>query len=251
MNVNAITALPPAAAISARELRMAYEGASQRDFALDGVTFDLHVGQSIGLVGPNGSGKSTLVKMIAGLYRATSGDLRVFGGDPTTCSQIRARVSYVPACDSLLSDINVRENLMYRASLRGLSSREAADQIDNVLTFYNLDDLARVDADALSTGQKRRITFASALIGGPDILLLDEPTTGVDIKALQLIHDQIHGWRLDGRSVILASHHSEELYEFCDFILVLSEGRLTYFGRTRELGQSLDAFRGSLRDITE
>lgn len=249
MNVNAIADFDATPVICARELRMAYEGASQRDYALDGVSFDLLVGQSIGLVGPNGSGKSTLLKMIAGLYQATSGGLRVFGGDPTTCSNIRARVSYVPASDSLLSDINIRENLLYRASLRGLSRNESARQVDSVLSFYGLDDLACVDSGALSTGQKRRITFASALIGGPDVLLLDEPTTGVDINALRLIHDQIHGWRSDGLTLVLATHHFEELYDFCDVILVLAKGRLAYFGPTREPGQSLNAFRDSLRRI--
>ena len=224
---------------------MSYAGGSQRSEALDSATFTIQPGRVVGLVGPNGSGKTTLIKLVAGVYLPTSGDLSVFGKNPYRDAGSRARVGYLPAADQLLRGLTVFENLLYRAELRSLT-KGAKDVVSALLDRYGLSDVAFLPSDALSSGQLRRLAFLSVQLGRPDLLFPDEPTTGVDIQALSRIHSDIAAFRGSPQTTMMATHHTEELFDLCDDLIALRDGKIVFSGSVSVFGDSYAVFKENL-----
>lgn len=220
-----------------------YPDQSERSCALVDVSFSFPSGSVVALLGRNGCGKSTLIKVARGLYPVGAGSATVLGRSPFGCSQTRRLVSYLPASDSLLSGLSVTENLAYRAALRGVSRSDIESSCSQLIDRFGLESIAKASAGALSTGQCRRVSFASACLGDPRIVLLDEPTTGVDIVALPAIHSQIREWRNLGATVFIATHSLDDAFSLCDHVLVLDQGRLRISDRTALIAPDFTTFK--------
>jgi lipooligosaccharide transport system ATP-binding protein len=209
--------------ISARNLRKTYG-----DFhAVDGISFDVPAGESFGLLGPNGAGKSTTMKMIGGVSSRTSGDLTIMGLDPDRYGpEVRAHLGVVPQQDNLDEDLRVRDNLLAYGRYFGLPKSYLGPKADELLEFAQLTDKARARVDSLSGGMKRRLTIARSLINDPKILLLDEPTTGLDPQARHILWDRLFRLKEAGVTLILTTHYMDEAEQLCDRLVVVDKGRI-------------------------
>jgi ABC-2 type transport system ATP-binding protein len=187
---------------------------------LDGLTFAVPPGQVTGLLGPSGSGKTTLMRAIVGVQRVRSGEVTVLG-EPAGSAALRARVGYVTQAPSVYADLTVRENTRYFASLYGLGAREA----DAALADVGLSDAAGQLVGDLSGGQRGRASLACALVGAPDVLVLDEPTVGLDPVLRVELWDRFHALAAAGTTLLVSSHVMEEAGR-CDRLLLLREGAL-------------------------
>ncbi|MBO0896322.1 ABC transporter ATP-binding protein [Arthrobacter sp. zg-ZUI10] len=212
-----------ATVISARNLRKTYG-----DFnAVDGISFDVPAGESFGLLGPNGAGKSTTMKMIGGVSSRTSGDLTVMGLDPDRFGpEVRAHLGVVPQQDNLDEDLRVRENLLAYGRYFGLPKSYLGPKADELLEFAQLTDKAKGRVESLSGGMKRRLTIARSLINDPKILLLDEPTTGLDPQARHILWDRLFRLKEAGVTLILTTHYMDEAEQLCDRLVVVDKGKI-------------------------
>lgn len=221
-----------AAVVSAKGLCKRYG-----DFqAVQGIDFHIKPGQCFGFLGPNGAGKTTTLRMLLGLTPLSGGTLDVFGLPVAEQARaVRARVGSVPQADNLDPDFTVRENLSVYASYFGISARDAAPRIDRLLEFAALTDRADAKTDSLSGGMQRRLTIARALINDPELVVLDEPTTGLDPQVRHLIWGRLAELRSRGTTLILTTHYMEEAERLCDELVVMDHGRILDQGAPGEL----------------
>jgi len=204
--------------------------------AVDGISFNVGYGEAFGLLGPNGAGKSTLMRMIYCRSPLTSGTLRVVGHDVRDEARtIRGRVGIVPQENNLDPDITVRENLLVYARYFRIASREAEERADRLIGFVELEEKRDVRIDALSGGMKRRLMIARALINDPTILVLDEPTTGLDPHVRLAIWDKLRVLRQQGLTIILSTHYMDEAEKLCDRLMIMDHGHILVSGQPRQL----------------
>jgi lipooligosaccharide transport system ATP-binding protein len=220
------------ALISARGLTKAF-GAFP---AVDGIDFAVRPGEAFGFLGPNGAGKSSTMKMIGCVSPSTGGQLRLFGLDPATHGpQIRARLGVVPQRDTLDEELTVEENLWIYGRYFGLSRREVRARAAELLEFAQLTERAGSRVEPLSGGMKRRLTIARSLINRPEILLLDEPTTGLDPQARHVLWDRLFRLKRQGVTLVITTHYMDEAEQLCDRLVVMDHGRIVAEGSPRSL----------------
>ena len=220
------------ALISAQGLRKSYGGIE----AVKGIDVEVHEGEAFGFLGPNGAGKSSTMRMIAAVSPVTAGTLSILGMDPRTQgSEIRARIGVCPQEDSLDGELRVKENLVVYGRYFGLSRKEASDRADELLSFVQLSEKADVLVEELSGGMKRRLTIARSLINQPDLLLLDEPTTGLDPQARHQLWDRLFRLKQQGVTLVLTTHYMDEAEQLCDRLVVMDKGVIVAAGSPAEL----------------
>ena len=216
----------------ARELRKSFGKIE----AVRGVDIEVRPGEAFGFLGPNGAGKSSIVRMIACVSPRTGGELKVLGMDPQADGpQIRARLGVVPQQDSLDTELTVRENLHIYGRYFGLSRSHVREKATQLLEFAQLTDRADTQVEPLSGGMKRRLTIARSLVNDPELLLLDEPTTGLDPQARHLLWDRLFRLKSSGVTLILTTHYMDEAEQLCDRLVVMDEGRVVAAGSPSEL----------------
>jgi lipooligosaccharide transport system ATP-binding protein len=235
--------VPTDALVSARGLVKRYG-----DFeAVRGIDVEVHRGEAFGFLGPNGAGKSSAMRMIACVSPVSEGHLRVLGRDPATDGpRIRARLGVCPQEDQLDMEITVRENLTVYGRYFGLSRAECPRRADELLRFVSLTDRAGATVEDLSGGMKRRLTIARSLISRPDLLLLDEPTTGLDPQARHLLWDQLFRLKQQGVTLVLTTHYMDEAEQLCDRLVVMDGGLIVAHGSPQQL-----IAEHSTREVTE
>ncbi len=218
--------------ISARGLTKCYG-----DFeAVAGIDFAVAKGESFGLLGPNGAGKSTTMRILSATSQRSSGELSILGLDPEKRGpQVRAHLGVVPQQDNLDTELTVSENLYVYGRYFGLEKKYILSKVDELLSFAQLEDKRDVKVDALSGGMKRRLTIARALISEPDILMLDEPTTGLDPQARHILWDRLFRLKEDGVTLIITTHFMDEAEQLCDRLIVMDKGRIMAEGSPSEL----------------
>ncbi|MCB1735306.1 MAG: ATP-binding cassette domain-containing protein [Gammaproteobacteria bacterium] len=204
--------------------------------AVDGIDLDIPRGRCFGLLGPNGAGKTTTLRMLLGLTPFDAGTLTVFDLPmPERAREVRARVGIVPQADTLDPDFSVAENLRVYASYFGLSRRQVEPRIDGLLDFANLGERRDARIDTLSGGMKRRLTIARALVNDPELVVLDEPTTGLDPQARHVIWSRLSELRDASKTLVLTTHYMEEAERLCDELIVVDHGRILDRGSPRAL----------------
>ncbi|MDX1251446.1 MAG: ATP-binding cassette domain-containing protein [Gammaproteobacteria bacterium] len=204
--------------------------------AVDGIDFSVYRGECFGLLGPNGAGKTTTLRMLMGATPPDAGELRVLGhAIPQQAREMRARLGVVPQQDNLDPDFTVVENLITYASYFGLQGSQLSRRIDELLAFAALEAKADAGIGTLSGGMKRRLTLARALINDPELLILDEPTTGLDPQARQLIWQRLRALLGQGKTLILTTHYMEEAERLCDRLMIIDNGRVLVTGSPAEL----------------
>src|SRR5215471_16746103 len=204
--------------------------------AVDGIDFDLSRGEAFGFLGPNGAGKSSTMRMIGCVSPPSAGELSILGLDPVADGPaIRARLGVVPQEDNLDLELTVTENLLIYGRYFGLSREVIRDRTAKLLEFVQLGDRAREQVEPLSGGMKRRLTIARSLINEPDILLLDEPTTGLDPQARHVVWDRLFRLKQQGVTLILTTHYMDEAEQLCDRLVVMDGGKIVAEGSPREL----------------
>jgi lipooligosaccharide transport system ATP-binding protein len=218
----------PDSVISAVDVRKTYRVKGKPDVvAVDGLDFEVAAGEAFGLLGPNGAGKSTTMKMIGAVSSRTSGDLQILGLDPDRRGpEIRSRLGVVPQQDNLDAELNARENLFIYGRYFGMPARECHRKADELLAFAQLEDKAGSKVDQLSGGMKRRLTIARGLVNDPRILLLDEPTTGLDPQARHVLWDRLFRLKEQGTTLVLTTHYMDEAEQLCDRLIVVDKGRI-------------------------
>jgi lipooligosaccharide transport system ATP-binding protein len=204
--------------------------------AVDDIEFDVAAGESFGFLGPNGAGKTSTMRMIGCVSPVTSGTLTVLGKDPATeGAAIRARLGVVPQENSLDMELTVEENLVIYGRYFDLSYAEARSRAKELLDFVQLAERAKDEVEPLSGGMKRRLTIARGLINEPDVLLLDEPTTGLDPQARHLLWDRLYRLKRQGVTLVLTTHYMDEAEQLCDRLVVMDKARIVAQGSPREL----------------
>lgn len=222
----------PEAMIVAKSLTKKYG-----DFvAVDAVDFTVTRGESFGLLGPNGAGKSTTMKMIAATSQRTGGELVILGKDPNHQGpEIRAHLGVVPQQDNLDRELKVWENLMVYGRYFGLSRKFLKSKIEALLDFAQLGDKRNSKTEELSGGMKRRLTIARGLVNEPEILLLDEPTTGLDPQARHILWDRLFRLKEQGVTLVITTHYMDEAEQLCDRLMVMDKGKIMAEGSPAEL----------------
>jgi lipooligosaccharide transport system ATP-binding protein len=222
----------PAPVITASSLTKKY-----KEFAaVDGISFEVSPGESFGLLGPNGAGKSTTMRMVGAVSTRTSGDLRILGMDPDEHGpEIRSQLGVVPQADNLDAELRVRDNLIVYGRYFGIPRAVVARRADELLEFAQLADRAKSKVDDLSGGMKRRLTIARALVNEPKILLLDEPTTGLDPQARHILWDRLFRLKEQGTTLVLTTHYMDEAEQLCDRLVVVDKGTIMAEGSPAEL----------------
>jgi lipooligosaccharide transport system ATP-binding protein len=204
--------------------------------AVDAIDFDVRRGEAFGFLGPNGAGKSSTMRMVGCVSPITDGTLEVLELNPATDgARIRARLGVVPQEDSLDMELTVRENLLVYGRYFDLSRAEARTRADRLLEFVQLTERANDRVEPLSGGLKRRLTIARSLINDPEVLLLDEPTTGLDPQARHVVWDRLYRLKLQGVTLVLTTHYMDEAEQLCDRLVVMDKGRIAAEGSPREL----------------
>jgi lipooligosaccharide transport system ATP-binding protein len=204
--------------------------------AVDGIDFDLSRGEAFGFLGPNGAGKSSTMRMIGCVSPPTEGELTILGLDPVADGPaIRARLGVVPQEDTLDLELTVRENLLIYGRYFGLSREVIRDRTARLLEFVQLTDRAGDQVEPLSGGMKRRLTIARSLINEPELLLLDEPTTGLDPQARHAVWDRLFRLKRQGVTIVLTTHYMDEAEQLCDRLVVMDRGKIAAEGSPREL----------------
>ncbi len=218
--------------ISAQNLSKTYGDVT----AVDDISFNVPAGEAFGLLGPNGAGKSTTMKMIGGVSQRTSGQLTIMGLDPDQHGpEVRAHLGVVPQQDNLDEELRVRDNLLVYGRYFGLPMSYLRPKADELLEFAQLTDKAKSKVDALSGGMKRRLTIARSLINEPRILLLDEPTTGLDPQARHILWDRLFRLKEQGVTLILTTHYMDEAEQLCDRLIVVDKGKIMAEGSPASL----------------
>ena len=204
--------------------------------AVDSVDFDVLAGRAFGFLGPNGAGKTSTMRMIACSSPVTSGELTVIGMDPRTqARQIKARLGVVPQIDNLDTELTVRENLEMYARYFDIPGDVARRRADELLEFVQLDERATDQVEPLSGGMKRRLTIARSLINEPELVILDEPTTGLDPQARHLLWERLYQLKRRGATLIITTHYMDEAEQLCDRLVVMDKARIVAEGSPREL----------------
>jgi lipooligosaccharide transport system ATP-binding protein len=204
--------------------------------AVRGIDLDVGRGEVFGFLGPNGAGKSSAMRMIACVSPRTSGDLQVLGLDPERDGPaIRARIGVVPQLDNLDTELSVRQNLQMYGRYFGLSRAAAKAKAAELLEFAQLTERAEDEVEPLSGGMKRRLTIARALVNDPELLLLDEPTTGLDPQARHLLWDRLYRLKREGVTQIITTHYMDEAEQLCDRLVVMDGGVIVAEGGPPEL----------------
>ncbi len=218
--------------ITARDLRKQFG-----DFvAVDGIDFEVAPGESFGFLGPNGAGKTSTMRMIGCVSPITSGELRIFGLDAATDgAAIRARMGVVPQADQLDAELTVVENLVIYGRYFDIPRAECKRRAAELLEFVQLTERADERVDPLSGGMKRRLTIARSLMSEPDLLLLDEPTTGLDPQARHILWDRLYRLKQRGVTLVLTTHYMDEAEQLCDRLVVMDQGRIVAEGSPRGL----------------
>jgi lipooligosaccharide transport system ATP-binding protein len=215
--------------------------------AVDGIDFDVEPGEAFGFLGPNGAGKTSTMRMIGCVSPISGGTLRVLGMDPALDGpRIRARLGVVPQADTLDLEISVEDNLFIYGRFFGLPRSRARQRARELLEFVQLADRAGDDVEPLSGGMKRRLVIARGLVNEPDLLLLDEPTTGLDPQARHLVWDRLYRLKQRGVSQVLTTHYMDEAEQLCDRLVVMDKGKIVAAGSPREL---IDRY--STREVLE
>ena len=215
--------------------------------AVDAIDFDVAPGESFGFLGPNGAGKTSTMRMIGCVSPMSGGTLRILGQDPERDGpRIRARLGVVPQQDTLDNELTVRENLLIYGRYFGLSRAECAKRADDLLEFAQLTEKSDAQVEHLSGGMKRRLTIARSLINEPDLMLLDEPTTGLDPQARHLLWDRLYRLKQRGVTLVLTTHYMDEAEQLCDRLVVMDKAKIVAEGSPRALIE-----RYSTREVTE
>ena len=222
----------PELVISAKGLRKTYG-----DFvAVEGINFEVKRGEAFGLLGPNGAGKSTTMRMITSTLQRTSGELQILGKDPDKSGpEIRAHLGVVPQADNLDRQLSVWENIYVYGRYFGLSRKFLKGKIEELLAFAQLEEKRNVKSEELSGGMKRRLTIARGLVNEPEILLLDEPTTGLDPQARHVLWDRLFRLKELGVTLVLTTHYMDEAEQLCDRLIVMDKGRIMAEGSPAQL----------------
>jgi lipooligosaccharide transport system ATP-binding protein len=222
----------PSPVIEAVELVKTYQTTN----AVDGISFEVAPGESFGLLGPNGAGKSTTMRMVGAVSTRTSGSLSILGMDPNENGpEIRSQLGVVPQNDNLDTELRVRENLLVYGRYFGIPRAVVAKRADELLEFAQLSDRAKAKVDDLSGGMKRRLTIARALVNEPRILLLDEPTTGLDPQARHILWDRLFRLKEQGTTLLLTTHYMDEAEQLCDRLVVVDKGKIMAEGSPASL----------------
>jgi lipooligosaccharide transport system ATP-binding protein len=204
--------------------------------AVDGIDVEVRAGESFGFLGPNGAGKSSTMRMIGCVSPPSGGVLRILGLDPRRDGPaIRARLGVCPQLDNLDPELSVRENLTTYARFFGIPRRVARQRADELLDFVQLGERATSKVEPLSGGMKRRLTIARALVNEPDLVLLDEPTTGLDPQARHLVWERLFRLKQQGVTLVLTTHYMDEAEQLCDRLVVMDGGRIVAEGSPRAL----------------
>jgi len=204
--------------------------------AVDGIDFDLHRGEAFGFLGPNGAGKSSTMRMIGCVSPPSAGELSILGLDPVADGPaIRARLGVVPQEDTLDVELTVRENLLIYGRYFGLPRAVIRERSARLLEFVQLADRQDDRVEPLSGGMKRRLTIARSLINEPEIMLLDEPTTGLDPQARHVVWDRLFRLKQQGVTLVLTTHYMDEAEQLCDRLVVMDAGKIVAGGSPREL----------------
>jgi lipooligosaccharide transport system ATP-binding protein len=215
--------------------------------AVDGIDLEVPPGEAFGLLGPNGAGKSTTMRMIGAVSSRTGGDLRVLGMDPETHGpEIRSQLGVVPQEDNLDTELRARDNIVVYGRYFGLPRAVCEERAGKLLEFAQLEDKARAKVDDLSGGMKRRLTIARALVNEPTVLMLDEPTTGLDPQARHVLWDRLFRLKEQGTTLVLTTHYMDEAEQLCDRLVVVDHGRIMAEGSPAELIRQ-----HSSREVTE
>jgi lipooligosaccharide transport system ATP-binding protein len=215
--------------------------------AVAGIDVDVPRGEAFGFLGPNGAGKSSTMRMIGCVSQPTDGTLRILDMDPRRDGvAIRARLGVCPQQDSLDPELTVKENLVTYARYFGIPRRVAKGRADELLEFVQLTDRAGSKVEPLSGGMKRRLTIARALVNEPEIVLLDEPTTGLDPQARHLVWERLFRLKRQGVTLVLTTHYMDEAEQLCDRLVVMDGGRIVAEGSPRALIE-----RHSTREVVE
>ena len=195
--------------------------------AVNGINFKVTKGESFGLLGPNGAGKSTTMRMLSATMVRSEGELKILGLDPETAApQIRSHLGVIPQQDNLDNELTVAENLYIYGRYFGLSRAYLKPKVEELLDFAQLQEKRNEKVEALSGGMKRRLTIARGLINQPEILMLDEPTTGLDPQARHILWDRLFRLKEDGVTLILTTHYMDEAEQLCDRIVVMDNGKI-------------------------
>jgi lipooligosaccharide transport system ATP-binding protein len=215
--------------------------------AVDGIDVEVRRGEAFGFLGPNGAGKSSTMRMIGCVSPPTGGVLKVLGLDPRRDGpRIRARLGVCPQLDNLDIELTVRENLTTYARFFGIPRKVARRRADELLEFVQLGERADSKVEPLSGGMKRRLTIARALVNEPEMVLLDEPTTGLDPQARHLVWERLFRLKRQGVTLVLTTHYMDEAEQLCDRLVVMDGGRIVAEGSPRELIE-----RYSTREVVE
>ncbi|RLE21694.1 MAG: ABC transporter ATP-binding protein [Actinobacteria bacterium] len=204
--------------------------------AVDGIDFEVRPGESFGFLGPNGAGKTSTMRMIGCVSQVTSGSLSIFGLDPEHDGrEIRSRMGVVPQTDQLDAELTVSENLLIYGRYFDIPRAECRRRTVDLLDFVQLTDRANEQVDPLSGGMKRRLAIARSLINEPDLLLLDEPTTGLDPQARHVLWDRLYRLKQRGVTLVLTTHYMDEAEQLCDRLVVMDQGRIAAEGSPSDL----------------
>jgi lipooligosaccharide transport system ATP-binding protein len=216
----------------ARDLKKSYDGFE----AVKGVDFEVHRGECFGFLGPNGAGKTTTMKMIYGAVIPTDGELDVAGLDVRSSErEIKRRIGVVPQENNLDDDLKVKENLLVYGRYYDLPRKLALQRAEELIEFVELTEKAESQVDQLSGGMKRRLLIARALINDPEIVVLDEPTTGLDPQARHLVWDRLRALTVEGKTLVLTTHYMEEAARLCDRLVIMEGGLIIAQGSPAEL----------------
>jgi lipooligosaccharide transport system ATP-binding protein len=215
--------------------------------AVDGIDFGVAPGEAFGFLGPNGAGKSSTMRMIGCVSPVSAGELRILGMDPAADGPaIRGRLGVVPQADTLDNELTVEENLIIYGRYFGLSRGDVRAKAKELLDFVQLGERAKSKVEPLSGGMKRRLTIARALVNEPELLLLDEPTTGLDPQARHLVWDRLFRLKQRGATLVLTTHYMDEAEQLCDRLVIMDNGKI------KEEGSPLDLIRRfSSREVVE
>jgi lipooligosaccharide transport system ATP-binding protein len=204
--------------------------------AVDAVDFDVLPGKAFGFLGPNGAGKTSTMRMIACSSPITEGELTVIGMDPRTqAREIKSRLGVVPQMDNLDTELTVRENLEMYARYFDIPGDVARTRASELLEFVQLDERAKDQVEPLSGGMKRRLTIARALINEPELVILDEPTTGLDPQARHLLWERLYQLKRRGATLIITTHYMDEAEQLCDHLVVMDKAQIVAEGSPRQL----------------
>ena len=241
-------AVPDGSMIHAAGLRKSFGARPESAVeAVKGIDVDVAKGEYFGFLGPNGAGKSSTMRMVAAVSPVTSGTLRILGLDPATDGpEIRSRIGVCPQEDTLDVELSVLDNLTISGRYFGLPRAEVRERAEELLEFVQLTEKAKAKVDDLSGGMKRRLTIARSLINRPEMLLLDEPTTGLDPQARHVVWDRLFRLKQQGVTLVLTTHYMDEAEQLCDRLVVMDKGLIVADGSPLELIRN-----HSTREVTE